>query len=44
MVQVKPLYSMSTGVYAPSSGRVMFSMGDKEIELSKLISHTKLRD
>ena len=30
------LFNVLTGVYAPSSGRVMFSMGDKEIELSKL--------
>ena len=30
------LFNVLTGVYAPSSGRVMFSVGDKEIELSKL--------
>ena len=30
------LFNVLTGVYAPSSGRVMFNNGKKEIELSKL--------
>lgn len=30
------LFNVLTGVYAPSSGRVIFNSGNKEIELSKL--------